>query len=73
MSQFSALYGVLQRGGKGCLSHHRVEAQRTVLSGRNDIFHIAKFNFVVQRYKKMCKSRNSCQKLCNFAAKMMKL
>jgi hypothetical protein len=49
MRQFPALYGILQRSGKSRLPHDGVEGERTVFPGRNDIFHNANFDFVVQR------------------------
>ena len=41
MSQLPTLHCVLQCSSEGRLTYHCIKAQRTVFSGRNDIFHIA--------------------------------
>ena len=38
MSQFSALHGIFQRGSQCLLSHHRIEGDRAIFTGRNNIF-----------------------------------
>ena len=38
VSEFSALYRILQRGGQRLLTDHRIKRGRSVFSRRNDIF-----------------------------------
>ena len=66
VSQFSALHGILQRGGESRLSDNRVEGDGAVLSCRNDIFHI-----ILE--KLWCKVTHFFWKLCNFANEFMKV